>query len=205
VNLHYSLLPRWRGAAPVQHAIRAGDRVTGATTFVLDQGMDTGPVLDHVATDIGPEETAGSLLDRLTAIGAPLLVDSVVALARGTTEPTPQTDEGATLAPKITPDDVVVDFAAPAAAVARLVRSANPAPGAHTTFRGARCKLWHARAADDVTVGDAAPGDVLDVAGRLVVACGDGAVEVTELQPAGKQRMAGDAFANGYQPERFGA
>ncbi|MFP5310072.1 MAG: methionyl-tRNA formyltransferase [Actinomycetes bacterium] len=208
VNLHYSLLPRWRGAAPVQHAIRAGDEVTGATTFVLDAGMDTGAVIDHVSTPIGEQETAGSLLDRLTAIGAPLLVDSVVALARGTAEPTPQPDDGATLAPKITPDDVAIDWTRPAVELARLVRSANPAPGAHTTFRGERCKLWHARPVepgDAAGTPDAAPGEVVDAGGTLLVACGEGLLEVTELQPAGKPRMAGDAFANGYRPERFGA
>ncbi len=197
VNLHFSLLPRWRGAAPVQHAIRAGDTVSGATTFVLDEGMDTGPVLATVETPISPDETSGELLERLAELGAPLLVDSVRALVSGA-EATPQPDEGATLAPKITPEDVAIDFDVPATAVADLVRSANPAPGAHTGFRGKRLKVWRARPVVDV---DGPPGRVVDTADDgPVVGCGDGAVVLTEVQPAGKARMDGRAFANGYQP-----
>lgn len=197
VNLHFSLLPRWRGAAPVQHALRAGDEVTGVTTFVLDEGMDTGPVIDQVEVPIGADETAGSLLGRLAAVGGPVLRDSVRALVAGT-ELTPQDDDRATYAPKIGPDDVRIDWEASARQVVDLVRSANPAPGAHTSFRGERLKVWQAVVRD----GRGGPGEVLD-AGRdgTVVAAGDGAVRLDEVQPAGKARMDGSAFANGYQPQ----
>ncbi|MBW3621459.1 MAG: methionyl-tRNA formyltransferase [Actinobacteria bacterium] len=204
VNLHFSLLPRWRGAAPVQHAIRAGDEVTGVTTFVLDEGMDTGPVIDRVEVPIGRDESAGSLLDRLAAIGAPVLVDSLRSLVAGA-ELRPQDDARATLAPKVTPDDVAIDWTQPAARIRDLVRSANPAPGAHTTFEGRRLKVWRARA----MAGDGAPGAILSAGPTgVAVATGDGAVLLEEVQPEGKARMQGGAFANGYQPEvgsRLGA
>lgn len=207
VNLHYSLLPRWRGAAPVQHAIAAGDEVTGLTTFVLDEGMDTGPVLATREVAIGPLATAGELLDELTAIGAQVLVDSVVGLVEGSITPVPQPEQGATLAPKIDPADVAIDWSAPAPRVAALVRSANPRPGAHTTWRGERCKVHVASVAE---VGpDGAPGEVVDTAAAgPVVACGEGAVVLHELQPAGRPRQSGHDFVNGQQPapgERFGS
>ena len=207
VNLHFSLLPRWRGAAPVQHALRAGDEVTGVTTFVLDEGMDTGPVLLRSEVPIGPNETAASLLDRLSAIGAPLLVESIRMLVEGK-QPVPQDDGQATLAPKVRPEDVRIDWELPARQLADLVRSANPAPGAHTTFRGDRLKIWHAVPVERDPNG-AAPGTIVDSGpDGLVVACGQGAVVLAQVQPAGKGRMDGGSFANGYQPEvgsRLGA
>jgi methionyl-tRNA formyltransferase len=204
VNLHFSLLPRWRGAAPVQHAIRAGDRVTGVTTFVLEEGMDTGPIIDQVEVGVGEDEPAGHLLARLAELGAPLLVDSLRRLVAGEA-PTPQPTEGVSLAPKVTPDDVAIDWYATAREVADLCRSADPAPGAHTTFRGKRLKVYAVRVAE----GQGPPGTVLDRdAHGVVVACGDGAVRLVEVQPEGKARMGGDGFANGYRPEpgeRLGA
>lgn len=217
VNLHFSLLPRWRGAAPVQHALRAGDRVTGVTTFVLDEGMDTGPVLDRLEVEVGTDESAGALLDRLAEVGAPLLVESVRRLVRGA-EPVPQHEQGATLAPKVTPDDVEIDFALEPRTVVDLARSADPAPGAHTRFRGRRLKVFRvAVVADDEVddlVGDpttrraARPGEVLGRRDGVIVAAGAGAVRLLEVQPEGKARMDGVAFANGYRPEpgeRLGA
>ncbi|HEX9888495.1 MAG TPA: methionyl-tRNA formyltransferase [Nitriliruptorales bacterium] len=196
VNLHFSLLPRWRGAAPVQHALRAGDEVIGVTCFVLDEGMDTGPVLRTGELPIAPEATAGDLLDELATIGAPLLLDAVRALVAGE-QPTPQADEGVTLAPKVTPEDVRIDWHRPARELADLVRSANPAPGAHTTFDGERLKIWRARPIAGV-------GEAGVVADRVddgpVVGTGDGLLVLTQVQPAGKPRMSGAAFANGYQP-----
>lgn len=198
VNLHFSLLPRWRGAAPVQHAIRAGDQVTGVTTFVLDQGMDTGPVLRTVEVPIGAQESAGELLTRLADLGAPVLLEALQALNAGES-PVPQPDDGATLAPKIGPEDVVIDLAGPAAAVDRLVRSADPAPGAHTTFRGERLKVFRAPVVEDAA---GAPGTVLAVErDGVVVACGQEGVRLVEVQPAGKPRMAAAAFANGARIE----
>jgi methionyl-tRNA formyltransferase len=208
VNLHFSLLPRWRGAAPVQHALRAGDEVTGVTTFVLDQGMDTGPVLRTVEVAVDPDESAGELLERLAVLGAPVLVDALRDLVAGV-QPTPQPDEGATLAPKITRDDVAIDLAAPARAVADLVRSADPAPGAHTAFRGEPLKVFRARPMAPEAFGGAddapspqLPGTIVAVDKRgAVVACGEGAVRLLAVQPPGRSRMDGAAFVNGYRPE----
>jgi methionyl-tRNA formyltransferase len=205
VNLHFSLLPRWRGAAPVQHAIRAGDRVTGVTCFVLDEGMDTGPVLATREEPIDPEDTSGSLLARLADLGAPVLLEALRRLVDGTT-PTPQPADGATLAPKITPEDTRIDWGASARAITDLVRSADPAPGAHTTFRGGRLKVWSvAPVADPDLVaaagGAVTPGDVLTVDKRgATVACGGGAVRLRSVQPEGKARMDGAAFVNGQRP-----
>jgi methionyl-tRNA formyltransferase len=216
VNLHFSLLPRWRGAAPVQHALRAGDTTTGVTTFVLDEGMDTGPILDQVVVPIEPDESAGTLLDRLAVLGAPVLLGSLRRLVAGA-QPVPQPSDGATLAPKITPEDVELDLAAGAHAVRDLARSADPAPGAHTVFRGSRLKVFSAvpvepwsdpsTAAEDpqpdaLAATTTAPGTIVavDRAG-VVVACGRGAVRLTSVQPAGKARMDGAAFVNGYRPQ----
>jgi methionyl-tRNA formyltransferase len=203
VNLHFSLLPRWRGAAPVQHALRAGDDVAGLTTFVLDEGMDTGPILRQKRTDVGAHETAGELLDRLAAEGASLLDNSLHDWLTGELEPAPQSDEGATIAPRIHPDDCAIDWTHDAAAIDRLVRASNPAPGAHTTLAGRRLKVWRAM---PVTGPEDAPGVVIDGAeDGPVVGTGRGALVLTEVQPEGKSRMSGRAFQNGYQPASFGA
>jgi methionyl-tRNA formyltransferase len=205
VNLHFSLLPRWRGAAPVQHAIRAGDEVTGITTFVIEEGMDTGPIIDQLEIGISPDESAGHLLARLAELGGPLLVDSLRRLLAGE-EPTPQPADGVTLAPKITPEHVAIDWSASARAVADLCRSADPAPGAHTTFRGKRLKVFAAPVVEqpaDVSPGaGTAPGTVLArAADGVIVACGQGAVRLAEVQPEGRARMTGEAFANGYRSD----
>lgn len=205
VNLHFSLLPRWRGAAPVQHALRAGDTVTGVTTFVLDAGMDTGPVLRSLQVAIDPDESAGELLARLAQLGAPVLLDSLRDLLAGVA-PTPQLEGGATLAPKIHPDDVAIDLTRPAPEVKDLIRSADPAPGAHTSFRGERLKVLRVRVVDPgvdgIEVADAEPGQVVAVTKRAaVVACGEGAVALRAVQPAGKGRIDGAAFVNGYRPQ----
>jgi methionyl-tRNA formyltransferase len=208
VNLHFSLLPRWRGAAPVQHALRAGDEVTGVTTFVLDPGMDTGPVLRTAEVAIDPHESAGELLERLAVLGAPVLVDALRDLLAGV-EPTPQPEVGATLAPKIGRDDVAIDWTASARVVTDLVRSADPAPGAHTMLRGEPLKVFRVRPLapeEELTPPpDAQPPDpgaivALDKRG-VVVACGDGAVRLVAVQPPGRARMDGAAFVNGYRPE----
>ncbi len=205
VNLHFSLLPRWRGAAPVQHAIRAGDTVTGVSTFVLDEGMDTGPLLEQLEVPIDPEESAGDLLTRLAEQGAPVLARSLVALVEGMV-PRAQPEQGATSAPKIVPEDVRIDVAASVAEVANLVRSADPAPGAHTTFRGDRLKVFRLAPVPDAGTGE--PGEVLRVdKDGMIVALGDGAARLAAVQPMGKARMDGAAFVNGYRPvpgERLG-
>lgn len=203
VNLHFSLLPRWRGAAPVQHSILSGDPVTGVTCFVLDKGMDTGPVLTTLTTEIGRGETAGELMARLAAAGAPELVRAVTGLVDGALEPVPQDDTTATYAPKIGPDDARLDWAADAGALELAIRAYNPMPGAHTAFEGERLKVHRARVAEGAEVaGATVPGTVVAVAADgPVVACGGGALCLTEVQPAGKARMDGAAFARGYRCE----
>src|SRR3954468_5437528 len=141
VNLHFSLLPAWRGAAPVQHAVIAGDEITGASTFRLEAGMDTGPVFGVVTEAIRPTDTAGDLLERLADSGARLLVATLNGIEDGRLEARPQPGDGVSLAPKLEPEDVRVDWTAPAVAIDRLIRGATPAPGAWTTFRGRRLKL----------------------------------------------------------------
>jgi methionyl-tRNA formyltransferase len=205
VNLHFSLLPAWRGAAPVPATIRSGQRETGVTCFVLDEGMDTGPVLLTRSTTIGPTESTGELVDRLAHLGAPALVEAVVGLVEGTLTPRPQDHAKATYAGKISPADAVLDWSAPADELDRRVRAYQPVPGAHTTFAGTRLKVHQAR----IVPGEGQPGTVIGVddrTGAPVVACGREALRLDEVQPAGKRRMRGDAFVNGYQPvgERLG-
>src|SRR4051812_26161869 len=141
VNLHFSLLPAWRGAAPVQHAVLAGDEVTGATTFLIEEGLDSGPVFGMLTTEIGPRDTSGELLERLAVDGARLLVATLDGIAEGSLRPQPQPADGVTIAGKLTPTDARVDWSAPALRVDRLVRACTPIPGAWTTFRDRRLKL----------------------------------------------------------------
>ena len=190
VNLHLSLLPRWRGAAPVQHAVRAGDPVTGATVFRLDAGMDTGPVLRRLEVPVPPDADAGDLLAHLAEVGAPLLVEGAVAAAAG--EPgTPQPVEGATLAPRLVPADAVVDWAADVATVARAVRAVTPRPGAVTRLRGGGVKLAGATVAAGETPAGTAPGTVMAADGDgIIVACGAGALRVARLQLEGRRWSA---------------
>jgi len=197
VNLHFSLLPAWRGAAPVAHSLLHGDTETGVTCFVLEAGMDTGPVLLAERTPIGEQETAGELTARLAEIGAPLLVAAVLGLVDGSITPAPQDHDRATYAPKISPDHARLDWDADAAVVANAVRAFNPVPGAHTSFGGERLKVHRAV---PVEGGSGEPGLVLEADGTPVVACGRGALRLDEVQPAGKPRMSGAAFANGYRP-----
>ena len=199
VNLHFSLLPAWRGAAPVPASILHGDLDAGVTCFVLDAGMDTGPILVTRTTRIAPTETSGELTGRLAELGAPLLVDALVGLVDGTLQPQPQDDARATYAPKITPADARIDWSSSAERVQRAVRAYNPVPGAHTTFRDRRLKIHRAQ----IVPGDGEPGTVVgidDRTGAPVVACGSAALRLDELQPAGKRAMSGAAFVNGYQP-----
>jgi methionyl-tRNA formyltransferase len=181
VNLHFSLLPAWRGAAPVQHAVLHGDEVTGATTFVLEEGLDTGPVLGVVTEPIGPHDTSGDLLARLAESGARLLVASLDALESGEARAVPQPDEGVSFAPKLGPDDVRVDWSTPAIHVDRLIRAATPNPGAWTTFEGKRVKLGPVTLAD----GDLAPGAVKDG----LVGTATRPVALGDVQPEGKRLM----------------
>lgn len=199
VNLHFSLLPAWRGAAPVPAAILNGDHETGVTCFVLERGMDTGPVLATRTIRVGPNETAGELTARLAGLGAPLLVEAVTGLVEGTLRPQPQNHDLATYAPRIASSDARIDWELPAEQVHRVVRAYNPVPGAHTDFRGSRLKVHRVQ----IVPGEGAPGEVMAIDDRThapVVGCGSEAVRLDLVQPAGKRAMSGEAFVNGYRP-----
>jgi methionyl-tRNA formyltransferase len=205
VNLHFSLLPAWRGAAPVQHAIMAGDEVTGASTFRVEAGLDTGPVYGMVTEPIGPRDTAGDLLDRLAVSGAGLLVATVDGIADGSLVAEPQPAEGISLAPKVEPADARVDWTLPCHVVDRRVRGVTPAPGAWTTWRGERFRLGPVTPLPDVEIG---PGEVRVGSDDVLVGAGRGAVRLGEVQPAGKRMLPAADWARGARPgagERMGA
>ena len=192
VNLHFSLLPAWRGAAPVQRALLAGDEVTGASTFLLEEGMDTGPVFGVLTEQVRPTDTSGDLLGRLAEAGAGLLVATLDGLETGGVTGVPQPVDGVSLAPKLTVEEARVDWSAPALRVDRLVRACTPAPGAWTTFRDRRVKLG------PVTVTDVAlPPGVLD--GDLV-GTATTAVRLGAVRPEGKGDMDAAAWLRGLRP-----
>jgi methionyl-tRNA formyltransferase len=195
VNLHFSLLPAWRGAAPVQHAVMAGDEVTGASTFLIEQGLDSGPVYGLITEEIRPADTSGDLLTRLSHSGAALLAATMDGIENGDLVARPQPADGITVAPKITVEDAEVDWKAPALRVDRLIRGCTPAPGAWTRTGGERLKLGPVRPVPDRT--DLAPGE-LDVTKNAVFAgTGSHAVQLGEVQPQGKRRMAAADWARG--------
>lgn len=200
VNLHFSLLPAYRGAAPVQRALLAGEDITGATTFLLDEGLDTGPVLATMTETVQPSDTSGDLLDRLAVAGAPLLTRSLETLVSGRIDPAPQSEHGVSHAAKLNPSDAFVDLTAPAAHVDRLVRATTPAPGPWTTLPdGARLKLRPVRLRPDVD--DLAPGEVRADRHEVLVGTGTHPVALGEVAPAGKSWMAADAWARGARLE----
>jgi methionyl-tRNA formyltransferase len=197
VNLHFSLLPAWRGAAPVQRALLAGDEFTGATTFRLEAGMDTGPVFGVLTERVLATDTSGDLLSRLAEAGAELLVRTLDGIEDGSLVPVPQVPDGVSVAPKVSVDEVRVDWSAPAVRVDRLVRAATPAPGAWTTWRDKRLKLGPVRlsAAEPMTPG------VLRVDGRhVLVGTGTGAVALGMVRPEGKGEMLASDWARGVRP-----
>jgi methionyl-tRNA formyltransferase len=195
VNLHFSLLPAWRGAAPVQHAILHGDDVTGATVFALEEGLDTGPVLSVMTEPIRPRDTSGDLLDRLASAGAGLLVATLDALERGELTARPQPADGVSLAPKVTVADARLDWKAPAFHVDRQVRACTPAPGAWTTWAGERLGLGPVEPAG---AADLAPGQVLAGRREVLVGAGDGqAVRLGQVRPAGRTAMPAADWARG--------
>ncbi len=207
VNLHFSLLPAWRGAAPVQHAIMAGDQITGACTFRLEAGLDTGPVYGTVTEPIGPRDTAGDLLTRLAGSGAQLLLATLDGIEAGALVAQPQPAEGISLAPRIEAADARVDWSLPAHVVDRRIRGVTPAPGAWTTWRGDRLRIGPVV---PVTDGPAlAAGEVSVAAGGVHVGTGDGrSVRLGDVQPAGKRLLPAADWARGARPapgERVGA
>jgi methionyl-tRNA formyltransferase len=198
VNLHFSLLPAWRGAAPVQHALLAGDDLTGACTFRLEATLDTGPVYGVVTEPIRPRDTAGALLDRLAVSGAELLLQTVDGIAAGRLAPRPQPADGVSYAPKLTVDDVRIDWAAPAVRVDRLARAATPTPGAWTTFRGRRLKLGPVQPAAG---GPLAPGQLAVDAAGVRVGTGSHPVVLGEVQPDSRPAMPATDWARGARPQ----
>jgi methionyl-tRNA formyltransferase len=197
INIHASLLPRWRGAAPIQRALLAGDPQTGITLMRMDQGLDTGPIIARHAVSIAERETAGSLHDKLAAIGARAIVGALRELQRNRQLPAEaQAQDGATYAAKLDPAEAVIDWSASADAVDRSVRAFDPAPGAQTTLAGAALKIWEASPQRGRF---GLPGVVVRAAtGGIVVACGEGALNVTQLQRAGGKRMPAAAFLAGH-------
>jgi methionyl-tRNA formyltransferase len=194
VNLHFSLLPAWRGAAPVQHAILAGDDVTGASTFLLEEGLDTGPVYGVVTTGIPATETAGDVLHRLSSLGAGLMVATLDGIADGSLVPVPQPDDGVSLAPKLSVDDARVDWNAPALRIDRLVRACTPAPGAWTTLRGKRVKLGPVAITEQHEL---AVGALVATREGVLVGTGSNVVALGEVQPEGRGMMAAADWARG--------
>jgi methionyl-tRNA formyltransferase len=196
LNIHASLLPRWRGAAPIQRAIEAGDARTGITIMQMDAGLDTGPIVAEHPTTIAARETGGSLHAKLLALGAASIVDALRALERdGRLVSRAQPEDGATYAAKVTVRDVRIDWRRDAASIDRQVRAFDPTPGAVTLLGDSPVKVWQAEPIDAASA--VTPGAITIENDALVVACGDGALRITELQPAGGRRMSARAFAAG--------
>ena len=193
INIHGSLLPRWRGAAPIQRAILAGDSETGVCIMQMEEGLDTGPVFARRPIRIGANDDFGTVHDKLAELGADLLLQVLATLpARAT----PQSDVGATYATKIDKSETVLHWAKSAVELERAVRAFRPAPGAVVRFQGEPLKIWRAH----VETGDGVPGTIID-AEKLHVACGSGALAIEELQPAGGRRMAATDFLRGHRIE----
>jgi methionyl-tRNA formyltransferase len=191
LNIHGSLLPRWRGAAPIQRAIEAGDAETGITVMQMDAGLDTGAMLLAEALPIVPTDTSATLHDRLAALGARLIDQALALLAQGALQPRPQPAEGVTYAHKIEKAEAAIDWQAPAAVVERRLRAFDPFPGATAVLGGQPVKVWRGR----VVPGSGAPGQVVQAGeGRLVVACGQDALELLEVQLAGGRRIPAREF-----------
>jgi methionyl-tRNA formyltransferase len=204
-NVHASLLPRWRGAAPIQRALLAGDRETGVSIMRMDAGLDSGPVLAQRRVQINDDDDAGSLHERLAALGAEMLVAALADVQAGRASSRPQPAEGVSYARKIDKAETVLDWSRPAAELARAVRAFRPAPGATTMLAGDALKVWRARA----VAARGAPGELIAVRDdALVIACGEGALEVNELQRQGGRRLAAAEFQRGARlvpGARFGA
>jgi methionyl-tRNA formyltransferase len=195
INLHFSLLPAWRGAAPVQHAVLHGDALTGASVFQLERGLDTGPLYGTVTDEIRPTDTSGDLLQRLAAAGSDLLVAVLDAIEAGTARAEPQPADGVSMAPKLTAEDARVRWQEPAFAVDRRIRACTPAPGAWTTFRGDRVKLGPVR--PQANAPDLEPGELLVQRGQVLAGTATTAVALGEVRPAGKKAMPATDWARG--------
>ncbi|GIH68187.1 methionyl-tRNA formyltransferase [Sphaerimonospora thailandensis] len=196
INLHFSLLPAWRGAAPVQHAVLHGDEITGATTFRIVKELDAGPVFGCVTEQVRPDDTSGALLARLAESGAGLLAATLDGVEDDALEARPQPADGVSVAPKIEVEDARVDWAAPAMRVDRLVRACTPAPGAWTEFRGQRVKIGAVRLAPQASAA-LAPAEISAAKNTVLVGTGTHPVELGEVQPQGKRVMTAAEWARG--------
>jgi len=207
INVHASLLPRWRGAAPIQWAVIEGDPKAGVCTMQMDEGLDTGDVLMRSEIVPAPDETGGSLFDKLSVLGGELIVETLAALEAGTLTRTPQGEEGMTYARMLTKDMGEIDWREDAVKIERLVRGLYPWPGTYTHTGGKLLKIHKAAlpAEGSVDVADAGqePGSAVAKDGRLFAVCGSGVLELLEVQPEGKKRMAAADYLRGYHPERF--
>ncbi|QNA87860.1 methionyl-tRNA formyltransferase [Massilia sp. Dwa41.01b] len=198
INIHGSLLPRWRGAAPIHRAIESGDVETGVTIMQMEEGLDTGPMLLIERVAIGQDDTTASLHDKLAGLGGRMIVEALRRMARGDLPATVQPEEGVTYAAKISKDEARLDFTLPAPVLARKVRAFNPFPAAQGTLNGTVIKIWEAKLAD----GRGTPGQVLAAdADGIVVACGEGALRLLQLQKPGGKRLAAAEFLKGFPLE----
>ncbi|HEX6074063.1 MAG TPA: methionyl-tRNA formyltransferase [Micromonosporaceae bacterium] len=198
INLHFSLLPAWRGAAPVQHAILHGDEITGACVFQLERGLDTGPVYGSLTEPIGSRDTAGDLLARLADSGGHLLLEVLDAIGRGGARAVSQPAEGVSMAPKVTTDDARIRWDDPGFSVDRRVRACTPVPGAWSRFREERVRVGPVEPLGDVP--SLAPGEVQSVGGNVLVGTGTSPVALGQVQPAGKKWMPAEAWVRGARP-----
>lgn len=194
LNVHASLLPRWRGASPIQAALLAGDTQTGVTIMKMDAGVDTGPILAQRVAPIAPDDTAASLSSRLASLGAELLIETLPAYLSGSLQPTPQPAQGVTYAPLLKKEDGRLDFHKTAHELERQVRAMNPWPGAWFEWRGAPINVWRAHVWNDLSP---ATGRHLIVAGYPAIGCGEAVLVLDEVQPAGRKPMSGKAFLAG--------
>jgi methionyl-tRNA formyltransferase len=198
INLHASLLPKYRGAAPIQWALMRGERVTGVTTMMIDPGMDTGDILLQREVEIREEDTAETLAERLSVLGADLMVETLRGLARGEITPHPQEHSQATLAPMLKKEHGRMDWSLPAQELAWRVRGLRPWPGAYTTFRGKNLHVWAAVALPAEAASPLEPGTLVAERGKLHVVCGQGTrLEIKELQVEGRKRLSAHEFLNG--------
>jgi len=201
INIHASLLPRWRGAAPIHRAIESGDAESGVTIMQMEEGLDTGPMLLMDRVPIAVDDTTGSLHDKLAELGGGMIVEALRQLAQGKLSAVPQPEAGANYAAKITKEEAALNFTQSANSLARKIRAFNPFPGAFSLFGGVPIKLWRAEALS--TPSTAAPGQILaaDAQNGIVVACGDGVLRVTELQKPGGKRLPSAEFLKGFPME----
>jgi len=195
LNIHASLLPRWRGAAPIQRALLAGDGETGVSIMQMDAGLDTGPVLAQKRIPIVPDDDAGALHDKLAVLGAEAIVAALDDIEAGRARAVPQPEDGVTYAAKIDKRDTRLDWSRPASGLERAVRAFRPAPGAFALLDGEPVKIWRASVVD----AGGTPGTVLETEKRLVIACGEKALAVSELQRAGARRLSAAEFVRGYR------